>query len=173
MRPTFILLAAGATLAAASAATARDEKARAPAFQRAVDCLAVAERDARLACLEREVAALDTAEKAKDIAIVDREQVREAKRSLFGLRLPSFKLLGGDDADEVKELVTTITASNRTGDGRVAFTVEDGARWEQTDDRTVVGSVFRAGRKVTLKRGALTTYFADFGPVSVKVKRVN
>ena len=86
---------------------AKEEKApgRAQLFQRLVDCRAIKETADRLACYDREVASLDAAERSKDVVIVDKEQVREAKRTIFGLALPRIKLFGGDDdADEVSQI---------------------------------------------------------------------
>ena len=73
---------------------------------------------------------------------------------------------------EIDEIETSIVSIDRNGNGRVVFTVTDGARWVQTDDRTVVS--VRPGTRVTLKKAALGSFFAKFhGSISVRVQRVN
>ena len=152
----------------ASPALAQDRSKRLSAV---VDCRKIADSGERLACYDKAVADLDTAEKTREVVVVDRDQVNEARRSVFGLKLPKIKLFGGDD-DEVAALESVITSVGRGRDGKLTFTIEDGARWVQTDNHTVVG--VRVGTKVTLTRGGLGTFFAKFhGSTSAKVARVN
>jgi hypothetical protein len=152
----------------ASPALAQDRSKRLSAV---VDCRKIADSGERLACYDKAVADLDTAEKTREVVVVDRDQVNEARRSVFGLKLPKIKLFGGDD-DEVAALESVITSVGRGRDGKLTFTIEDGARWVQTDNHTVVG--VRVGTKVTLTRGVLGTFFAKFhGSTSAKVARVN
>lgn len=137
-----------------------------------VDCRKITDSTERLACYDKAVGAMDVAEKDRQIVVVDKEQVQEARRSVFGLSLPRIRLFGGGDDTEVNEVETTVKTIDRNGAGRVFFTVEDGARWVQTDDRTVVN--VRPGTIVTLKRGAMGSFFAKFrGGIAVRVARVN
>lgn len=152
-----------------------EEKAKSSAvFDKVAGCRAIAAAEERLACYDREVAALDTAIDEKRVAVVDREEVVQARKSLFGLKLPSLRLFGGgDEADELKEVAGVISSIRRTSDGRVSFTLQDGAYWVQTDDRFVAETV-KSGAKVTLKKGTFGSYFADFEKSpTVKVKREN
>jgi hypothetical protein len=157
-------------LLAAVPAAAQD---RSKHLERVVDCRKLADAGERLACYDKAVAELDEAEAKKDVVVVDKEQIREARRSVFGFNLPKIKLFGGDDGvEDIDEIETEVTAFNIQRDGRAFFTVTDGGRWRQTDNRTLVG--VKAGRKVTLKKGALGAYFARFhGTIGVKVERVN
>ncbi len=138
-----------------------------------VDCRKISDAGERLACFDKTVAAFDTAEQQQQVVVVDKEQVREARRSIFGLNLPHIRLFGGDGTDaELSELQGTIRSFNRNADGRLFFVLEDGARWVQTDDSSLVG--IRAGTAVTLKRGAMGSYFAKFrGSSTARVARVN
>lgn len=157
-------------LVIAAPAMAQD---RAKHLERVVDCRKIADANERLACYDKTVAALDEAEAKKEIVVVDKEQVREARRSVFGLKLPRIRLFGDDDpANDIDEIETEVASITMQSDGRVFFTVTDGARWRQTDNRTVVA--VKAGHKVTLKKGALGSYFAAFkGRIGIKVERVN
>lgn len=137
-----------------------------------VECRKITDSGERLACYDKAVADLDSAEKSREVVVVDREQVTEARRSVFGLRLPRIKLFDRDGEPDLSEIETSVVSIDRNGNGRVVFTVTDGARWVQTDDRTVVG--VRPGTRVTLKKAALGSFFAKFhGSISVRVQRVN
>lgn len=147
-----------------------------PALGKVLDCRTVAESAARLACYDAAVASLDQAVAGGDVAVVDREAVRKTKRGLFGFSFSDLPLFGrGDDdkaeQDEVKEITATLRDVGSGRDGLV-FTLEDGARWEQTDSVSL-GRRPRAGDQVTIKRMALGSYKMSFkiGP-SMKVRRI-
>ena len=164
-----ILLIALPFMVLATPAVQQDRSKRLSAV---VDCRKIADPTARLACYDTAVADLDTAEKTREVVVVDRDQVTEARRSVFGLRLPKIKLFSGDGSDEVDSVESVITAVSRGRDGKLTFTIEDGARWVQTDSHTVIG--VRVGTRVTLTRGALGSFFAKFeGSTSAKVQRIN
>lgn len=142
-------------------------------LERVVDCRKLTDTAERLACYDRTVAELDAAEQKKDVVVVDKEQIREARRSVFGFKLPRIKLFGsGGGEEEIDEIVSTVKVISTRSDGRVAFTIEDGARWVQSDDRALVG--VKPGRKVTIKRAAMGSFFARFeGTIGIRVERVN
>lgn len=142
-------------------------------LERVVDCRKLTDTAERLACYDKTVAELDAAEQKKDVVVVDKEQVREARRTVFGFKLPRIKLFGGGDGEQdIEEIVSTVKTINTRSDGTVAFTIEDGARWVQTDDRTLVG--VKPGRKVTIRRAAMGSFFARFeGTIGIRVERVN
>ena len=182
MKPAIsIALIAVAALAASplSAKDRRADAANAPpaALGKVLDCRALTDAAARLACFDAAVASLDEAVAGGEVAVVDREAVRKTKRGLFGFTLGDLPLFGhrdGDDkaeADEVKEITATLRAVGVGPDGYI-FTLEDGARWEQTDSLTL-GRRPRPGDQVTIKRMALGSYKLSFkiGP-SMKVRRI-
>ncbi|MCW3846275.1 hypothetical protein OF829_03420 [Sphingomonas sp. LB-2] len=137
-----------------------------------VECRKLTDSAERLACYDKAVADLDSAEKSREVVVVDKEQVREARRGLFGLSLPRIRLFDSSDEPDLDEVTSTVKSISTQGDGRVFFVLEDGARWVQTDNRTVVN--VRPGTQVTLKRAAMGSFFAKFhGSISVRVKRVN
>ena len=166
-----VAVLAGISLAAGAAHAREEEKPRAKLLQQAVDCAAIAADAQRLACYDRTVAALGKAEEAKEIIVTDREQMRQARRSLFGFQLPSLKIFGGGDDEELNKIETTISSVSRTYDGSLSLTVADGARWTQTDSRAIVGRI-KPGDKVTISRGAMGSYFASIpGRPAFKVQR--
>jgi hypothetical protein len=141
-------------------------------------CRTIGDDKRRLECLDRETAALDTASREKSIVVLDRAEVRRTKRSLFGFSLPNLKLFGGGsndnemrEAEESRRLETTITSIGRTAEG-VQFTVEDGAMWTQTDDRSLMIGRIKPGGRVVIQRAAMGSYFAIFpGQPGVRVRR--
>lgn len=167
----------GAAVALTSSVQAKDSKKDVPAKPPAslaalTQCRGLADDRARLACFDREVAALETKLESKEVAVVDRADVRKTRRSLFGIALPSIKLFDNDDEPEIKEINAVIRSVSRDGEGRLVFTLDDGATWAQTDDFPL-GNAVKPGSKVTLKRGTFGSFFADFEKtVPVRAKRI-
>jgi hypothetical protein len=164
-------------LAAAAPASAADPAPKDSALLQGLrSCQQIQDSAARLACFDKAAAALVGAAAQGDVAVVDREQVRKARRSLFGFALPEFPFLSGskDEKDqEPKELVTKLASFRSLGAGRYAFVVEDGnATWETTESAQF-GDVDQ-GDKVTIQRGGfLGSFFAQIGNGRwVRVRRV-
>ncbi|HUQ13004.1 MAG TPA: hypothetical protein VM055_01860 [Novosphingobium sp.] len=151
-----------AALAPAAAKSAKDDPAPPAIYQSVIDCRALTDAAARLACFDRTVRAMASARDEKELVVMDRAAVREARRGLFGFSLPKLKLFGGggddDDADEVKEIETTITGLRSASDGYPIFTLADGARWKQTDGRI---SYPKTGTAIRIRRAALGSYMAQ------------
>jgi hypothetical protein len=147
---------------------------RSPLFEQVVDCRHESDATKRLACYDRSVDAMNAAADAHQIAVVDQAQVHEARRSLFGLTLPRLSLFDGDDGDkqDIDQIQSTITSTTYDQDNRLIFTIEGGARWHQIDDRPSFQA--RRGAKVTIKKAALGSFFADFARgAGIRVRRDN
>ncbi|WEJ98664.1 MAG: hypothetical protein P0Y59_17175 [Candidatus Sphingomonas phytovorans] len=160
-------------LLAAYPAIARDEPApaRAPVFQHLIDCRAITDTGARLACYDREVAALADAEAAKNVVIIDKEQIRGAKRSLFGLTLPSFKLFAGNDNEDVGQIESRITSARDGTDGWIVG-LADGSMWRQIDTKPFIREP-KPGLDVVVRRASLGSFMMRVGGApGVRVKRV-
>ena len=173
-----ILLAAAAGLAVSSAAApaaAQDDRilSQTPeAVQKLYDCRNIADPTQRLSCYDTQVADIASKQQSEDILITDRETVREARRGLFGLSLPSIRLFSGGDEEEFNEINTTIARAWRVGTGQWAFELEDGARWVQNDTFSLYSDI-DPGTEVTIAKGALSSYTAKIGNRrAIKVKRV-
>jgi hypothetical protein len=140
-----------------------------------VDCRAVADPTERLGCYDRHVAEIDAAEKNADVMVVDRQQVKKANRGLFGLGLPKFGALFGNDndkEDEISEIEAKIKTVGQDRDGNWAFTLEDGARWVQIVPKTI--SDPRPGQTITIKRASMGSFLAKVeNRAAIRVKRVN
>ncbi|MBV9841416.1 MAG: hypothetical protein JOY99_07800 [Sphingomonadaceae bacterium] len=135
-------------------------------------CSGIADDHARLVCFDRAVAALKQAYAADDLLVADRESVRKAKRSLFGLSLPSFDLFGGGGDREDSQIDVAVQAARFESDGSVTVTLESAGTWRQVDDNSLP-SLPKPGDKVTVKKGALGSYWISYGRYAFKAHRVN
>lgn len=167
---------AGFAVMATAPAAAREAPTpvRAALLQHVVDCRAITDDARRLACFDTQVAALDAAEKNKQLVVVDREQVRAARRTLFGLPLPNLHIFGGNDdhdANAVTQIEGKIASASAAADGW-RIKLDDGSVWEQTDGKPIFRSP-RPGMAVVVRHGAMGAYFLSVaGAPGVKVRRV-
>ena len=153
-----------------TASAPRDTK-RAPLFAAVTQCRGVAAPAARLACFDEAVAALDIAETNKVVIVIDERQVRETRRSLFGVSLPDTGLFG--NGNDLPQIETTLKSASVDDSGRWSFVLADAARWTQTDDY-IIARRPRAGDTVIIKRAALGSFRLSVGgQPGVKAKRQN
>lgn len=178
MRHHHLFVAAALLPITASGATepkaGKADQARPAALVRLVNCRTKAAVMDRLACYEKEVAAIDAAEARKDLVIVDREQLRSTRRTLFGLVLPNLSVFGdnNDDRQQVTQLEAKIRSASQNPYGKWTLTLEDGARWAQSDSRNLSIEP-RPGQTVKIRRAAMGTYFANVaGQVAIRVHRL-
>ncbi|MEL6529369.1 MAG: hypothetical protein AAGK01_02390 [Pseudomonadota bacterium] len=138
------------------------------------ECRSIQDPTERLACFDREVADVFAAQESNDLVIAEREQVKEARRGLFGLNLPKIKLFsGGDEEDDVSEISATLADARRLGNGRFVFELEDGVRWIQTENN-IGRKRFKAGDTIVIKKAALGSFKARVNNRSAgRVKRLN
>ncbi len=174
-------LALALTLAATPTLIFAKDKieARPELFQKLIDCRAITDATARLACFDTQVANLDAAETRQDVVIVDKAQVKKAKRTLFGLTLPTLAIFGGknDDkpgaADQSDEAIETVIKSayvNRLG--KLTIIIDDDAKWVQIDTRDV--NTPKPGQSVRIRRASLGSFFANINKqAAIRMRREN
>lgn len=170
----FIALAAAQTsiLCANGAYAAEKAEPRPAVFQKLVDCRAITDRDQRLACYDAQVALLDEAEAKKDVVVVDKVQIKQAKKSLFGLSFGKVPFFGTKD-DEGDNFIESKITSARTGpSGKWLFVLEDGARWSQTEYDSIRQP--KSGDAIRIKKTSLGGFMANInGGHGIRVKREN
>ncbi len=111
----------------------------------------------------------------EDLYITDRNQVREARRSLFGLPMPNIgKLFGGSGEDEEKEqfaaIHSTIERAENLGYGKMLLTLTDGAIWQTTEPDQFPP---RKGQSIEIRRGIAGGYIMRVGKgPDLRVKRI-
>jgi hypothetical protein len=142
-------------------------------------CRQIADDRERLVCYDREVGALAKAEANDNVLIVDKEDIRKARRDLFGFTLPRIALFdGGNDKDdkekeEIRQIDDALTSFRITPTGRAAFTLANGASWTQVDNLPILGEP-KPGDPVRIERAALGSFKASIGGRrAIKVKRIN
>lgn len=144
------------------------------AFAALVECRKIGEAAARLACFDARSAELEAAAQRRELVVVDSKQMRDTRRTLFGLTLPRLAILGGDDeAAQVKSVEGVVSAARLDADSRWIVTLKDGATWRQIDSN-VLGLEPRGGSKVVVRRAALGSFMmsVDKQP-GIRVHRVN
>lgn len=128
----------------------------------------------RVSCYDSAVDALQAAQAAREVSVVDRQQLRRARRSLFGLRLPNLGIFSDENEDgdaAVQEIETTITAAARGSNGRWVITLEDGGVWAETEGRQPVRDP-EPGMPVRIRRAAVGSYFANIdGQRAIRLRR--
>lgn len=136
-----------------------------------VACRSISDAQARLACFDKAVAVIDQAVTNRDLVVFDREAVTRTKKGLFGFGIPNLGIFGSDDNSvEVKQIDGVIAGVGQAQDGYI-FRLEDKSRWVQTDGKMIALEP-RVGDKVTIKRGAITSYILSVGKQpGVKVRR--
>jgi hypothetical protein len=155
-----------------SAASPKIKKAeRSPLLAAVTQCRSLTEPASRLACFDKSVAAFDLAEASQAVIVIDERQVRETRRSLFGISLPDTGLLS--NSDDLPQIETTLKSASVDDAGRWTFQLSDGARWIQTDDYTIARRP-RENDNVVIKRGMLGSFKLSVGgQPSIKAKRQN
>lgn len=172
-----IILGAMVLCIAAAPPHSMSTATQSPALGDVIACRAIADAAQRLACFDSKVGALQDATNKRDIVVVDRQEVREARRSLFGFTLPSLRIFGDSasgkpDAEEPeqKEITATVRSARQDGADNWIIVLEDGAIWHQTDGAIAVGP--KPGTQVTIRRAALGSYFIRVGKQpGVKARR--
>jgi hypothetical protein len=168
------LIAASMLIAVALPATAKPRPQTGVPAQvtRLLTCRGLAVAAERLACFDRESAAMGSAVERKELVVFDREAVTKTRRSLFGFSVPDLGIFGDKDTDPVKQIESVLAASGNNRDGGYTFTLADGSRWNQIDDRPLSRDPKR-GDKVIVKRGTLGSFILEIaGQPGVKVKRI-
>jgi len=175
VRIAFAALAVLSLAAGASAQRQRPEQERPEVLSRVVQCRGIASAEERLACFDREVATLDAAQASGQLLTMDRQQVRRARRSLFGLTVPNLGIFGDDneDEEEAARIESTVRSASQNAEGKWIITIEDGARWLQVDSRNL-NFPPRAGQPIRIRRASLGSYFANVNnQVAIRMRRIN
>jgi hypothetical protein len=148
-------------------------QARPEAFEALVRCRPIPDSEARLRCYDAATAGLQDAADRRDLVVVDRKQMREAKRTLFGLEVPNLNIFGGDDdhEEQISSVEGVIASAVTDANGHWVVRLEDGATWAQTDSAALALRP-RPGQKVKIVRAAMGSYMMRVnGQPGIRVKR--
>lgn len=171
----FVVIAVGCAIVCAGAAQAQRKSVDVgtPAqVQRLIACRTISSAEERLACFDRETSAIAQAIASKDLVFVDKERARAASRGLFGFSIPNFGGLFGGDENEIKQIESTVTRSDRNAFGGWVFYLADGSVWSQQDDWPL-GLPPERGDKVVVRKGLLGSFNLRLNKQpEIKVKRI-
>lgn len=128
--------------------------------------------DQRLACYDRAVDAFDKAQQTGAVVVIDREQVREAKRDVFGFNVPTFGKLfgGGGKTEEVSEVSLTLDHAVVDAFGKWTFYFDNGQVWHSIEAQEF-GRKPEKGAQAHVRHGAIGSYVMKIGSDSFKVHR--
>lgn len=185
MARTFIASAALILLTAGPASPSLAEPNTTPAAQpglsQLIACRKVTQPDQRLACFDAEVAALDHALAQKNVVVVSRSDVKAAQKSVFGLTLPKLGIFGSNEPENearaseeegIGYIEAKLSEARQSPDGKWILTLEDGARWAQTDTASI--RMPKAGDVVRIRKAALGSYMANInGRPAIRVRRLS
>ncbi|WP_432200998.1 hypothetical protein ACRAQ7_01770 [Erythrobacter sp. W53] len=173
--PLFVSTAAVFAVPATGQSAAQEETGRPALFDDLLACRAIEEIAERAQCYDARVDALAQAEANNDVIIADREDVREARKGLFGFRVSDIPLFGSskdDEEDEVKEVASAIASARQFGRGKWRVRLANGSVWEQTDSRKLVRAP-REGQKVIVRRASLGSFILKIGSnPALRLRRV-
>lgn len=163
-------------LAGLAAATGAQAQVGTPAtITEVVNCRAQTDDAARLRCFDAAAAALAAASSSGTLVVIDKNEVKRARRGLFGLSLPDVPFLNDDDMDEedkVKELVTTLRSARGMGYALWVLDLNPGGTW-QTIEAQLDVPLPRSGAAVVIRRGPLGNYLMTVdGRRGIRVKRL-
>lgn len=173
----FVLLAVtSVTIICGGPAAAKDKTPPKPPelYGKLAACRSVSDAAARLACYDDAAAKLDAAIASSDVVVVDKAQVRESRKTLFGLSLPSFKLFGGDDdeKDQITTIESKVASVWRVDKFNIGVKLEDGARWVQVDGKSIRDP--KPGQMIKIRKASMGSFLAniDDGP-AIRMERRN
>jgi hypothetical protein len=159
----------------ASPSVAKDESVASPLIDALERCLLIQNSAERLACTDVAARRLVDASRRRDVVIVDRDEMKKTRKSLFGFALPRIGLFGKggpDSGDEVDRVESVIARVAMVGYGKIAITLDDGARWTTTD-AWADPLPPKVGATLIIKRGAIGSYMVSVeGGRSVRAMRV-
>lgn len=165
----FVKLAA-ALLSVTSASVAAQQSNPA-VLDKVIECRSISDSAARLACFDTSIDALERARKSNELTVVSRDEVRSARKSLFGLVLPEIKLFDNDRGEQISEVNSTLRSATQRGDGKWVFVLEDGARWTQIDDKAFSATP-KVGQPIRIRRAAMGSYLANINKqTAIRVRR--
>jgi hypothetical protein len=103
----------------------------------------------------------------------------KARKGLFGLTLPDLGLFGGKDAEEkdpdqegISKIESTIRSAGQNAEGNWVITLEDGAKWVQTEAKSI--RTPKPGQPIRIRKAALGSFFANIdGQTAIRMKRQN
>lgn len=139
-----------------------------------LQCRNVTDNVARLSCYDGQADRLKQATDSSNIMVVDKADVQKARRSVFGLALPSLSFLDRDEKGKPAELTQIdgkIASVSAGPNGKWRFALDDGSHWVQIEPHDFVRDP-KAGLPIRIRKAAVGSYLANVdGQIAVRVER--
>lgn len=161
-------------LLAAGAAEAQTKPEQSPLVQSLANCRAQTDDMARLRCYDQAAGALTEAAAQGNVVVVDQQDLKRARRSLFGFSLPKLPFFRGDESasEQQDEIAASVASARSLGYGKWRITLDSGAVWETTEASSSARNP-QPGNPVLIKRGALGSYMMRIdGRRGLRSKRI-
>lgn len=140
-------------------------------------CRRITEAAARVTCYDNRIDKLDAANDKEGVVVLDRQQVREARRSLFGFPIPKLPFLQENSAKPDKKseeseaaIDSTIRSVRQLSANEWKLVLDDGAVWQTTEAPNTDPS---PGDAIHIKHAVLGSYLANIhGQRAVRIRRI-
>ena len=129
-----------------------------------IGCRAQADPQARLRCYDAAAEALASATASGSVVVVDREEIRKARRSLFGFSVPKLPFFNGDKSqdDEQEEIIAQVASARSLGNGKWQVDLGTAGIWHTTESSAYPATP-KPGDTVKIRSGILGSYFITVG----------
>ncbi|HWH22576.1 MAG TPA: hypothetical protein VNT25_04695 [Allosphingosinicella sp.] len=169
------LAAAAAAMVLVSGGALAQNVGKPALLDNVVKCRNFVDDKARLACFDAATSALATATNSGSLMVVDKEEVKQARRGLFGFNLPKLPFLSDDEekeSEKIKELATTLKSVKPFGYEMWQFELASGGTWETVESQDD-NPLPKVGAPVVVKKGPLGNYMAKIGSRGgIRVRRI-
>ena len=170
-----LAIALTGALLSTSPVQGKEREAQSPLVQALANCRNQADDVTRLRCYDAAAGALTTAAARGDLVVLDQQNLKTARRALFGFSLPELPFFKGDrSADDPQDEITGKIASARPlSHGKWQIKLAGGGVWETTEASSPTMKPPRADDPIAIKRGSLGSYLLRIaGQRALRGKRV-
>lgn len=141
-----------------------------------IECRGISSVQDRVACYDTHIGLFAEAEQRGDLIIIEKREVEKAQRGLFGFKLPQVGLLGErkdrPGFEAIDHLESSIADARQIGRGKWRVRLEDGALWDQIDNRSLYRKPEK-GDRVIINRGSFGSFLVKIGNNgSIRMRRV-
>jgi hypothetical protein len=129
-------------------------------LQPVIACRSITVEADRLRCYDQAVQQLAERSASGSIVIVSREEVRQARRSAFGLTLPKLPFFDNANSkeEEPQEVSASIRSARSLGNGLWQLDLDSAGIWQTTDALTSARTP-KPGHQIKIRKGSLGSYF--------------
>ena len=160
------IIVVGVSLSATALAQEADKKgaqvSNTPLIGKLETCTAITDDAERLACFDREVGALGGATADGAVRVVETDDIKKARKKLFGYSLPNVGLFASDgeeDEEASKRLTSTVTKVRQVSSKEWHFWIKEGnAKW-RVKSTSVRFRAPKVGDEVEFKPATMGTYW--------------